>query len=111
MIKGIVNGCVDGSLFLAVSTQIDFNEIGTQLLIAVGIVIIHIVIQPLLTWLFNKIKDKIKSKQKTPENDGELADKVLEVVENVEDKINDKLDDIVKGGNSNERKQDGKEDE
>ena len=62
-----------------------------KLLIVLGTVLIHLVIEPIISYLFTLIKNKIKSKQKTPENDGELADKMLEKVEELEDKVEDKL--------------------
>ena len=96
-----LNGIFDAVVFMCITTVASIKDVWLQLLVAFGTVLIHIVIQPLIEFIFNKIKTKIKSKQKTPENDGEFADKALEIVNNVEKTVKDKLDNI---GGKNGRK-------
>ena len=96
--KGFINGVIDGSVFICFADKLNLYEISEQLLIALGIVLIHIIIQPFLEWLFKRLKQLIKSKQKTIENDGEIADKLLDITNDLEQNINNKIEDFKKKG-------------
>lgn len=90
----LLNSIAYTFVYLCITIVNNIKDVWLQLLIALGTLILHIFIQPLLQLFFDWIKNKIKSKQKTPENDGELADKLLNIIETTETRINEKIGDI-----------------